>query len=479
MAYFYLYYGDYVADNGANPEQIIENAKDRIQKRALEQIKIRGEQSQVVEQEFEKLYGIQPEDFAPDGGLKLNDVVNMDRWRAVNADMTSFDASINAAVAMLKEGIEKWNTRSDVLRKAQDAINNIDAVLRKGAETQGLTDGAMAEARKWKKNLQNLKADISVSGDKDGKGLAEKLKQIAGHVSGALLEIAFPYAFLTAAEKGLSDVSSVMMNIGGHSGPRLSATYKQDPKIAEDIQTLRSVMKNQNKNVQTKADSVLTIHDSVTGTTSWVGFQQKNYKDIKNIKLAEIAIRDLTNFFEDDDFLINTAGGLGYNHRQDSVYMPPSKEPQYMQKDIDILWREVMKSFRLAAAADAIAGFVKSNFTNQVHYYVIRNKKNAGARVVGVSSILNRIWKDFNNGQSKSMGFSAENNFENEGVLFNFSLKTGYREAYWKSNVENFRFGWPSREKYARSAGAAPEIWKTIQSAKMKIALDFSAYFGG
>ena len=148
MSYFYLYYGDYVAENEINPHEIIDKAKKRIQEKALSQIKNRSIQSKAIEQEFEKLYGIQPEDFAPDTGLKLGDVVNMDRWRAVNIDMSNFDASINAAASMLKEGIEEWNTRSNVLREAQDAINSIDAVLRKGAETQGLTDGAMAEARK-------------------------------------------------------------------------------------------------------------------------------------------------------------------------------------------------------------------------------------------------------------------------------------------------------------------------------------------
>lgn len=479
MSYFYLYYGDYIAESGVNPYKIIENAKTKIQKKALSQIKSRSEQSRTTEEEFEKLYNIQPEDFAPDGDLKLDSVVDIDRWKAVNADMSNFDVSISAAVNALNKGVEEWNNRSEILRQAQNAINSIDAVLRKGAETQGLTDGAMAEARKWKKKLQNLKANISVSEDMDGKGLAKKMKQIAGHVSGALLEIAFPYAFLTAVEKGLSDTSSVMMNIGAHSGPRLSATYKQDPRISEDIRTLRAVLKNQNKNIQTKADSVLTIHsNNVAGTTTWVGFQQKNYSNIKNIKIAEIAIRDLTNFFENEDFLINTAGGLGYNHKQNEVYMNPSHGQLYMQKDIDIIWREVMRNFKLAAAADAIAGFVQSNFTNQVHYYVIRNKTNGEVRVIGVSSILNRIWEDFKNNESKTMGFSTNNNYEDGGALFNFLSRTGYREAYWKSNVEEFRFGWPSREKYVRSASAAPRIWEMIQSAKIKIALDFSAYFG-
>ena len=478
MSYFYLYYGDYVAENGIDPRKIIDDAKDRIQRKSLDQIKDRGEQSRAVEEEFEKLYGIQPTDFAPDGGLKLNSVVDMKRWQAVNADMSNFDASISAAAAALRKGIDQWNQRSQTLREAQNAINNIDAVLRKGAATQGLTDGAMAEARKWKKKLQALKADIAVSGDMEGKGLAEKLMRIAGHVSGALLEIAFPYAFLTAAEKGLSETSSIMMNIGGHLGPRVSAIYKQDPKIVEDIKTLRSVLKNENTK-QTKADSVLNIGDSVSGTTTWVGFQQKNYSDIKNIKVAEIAIRDLATLFGNDDFLINTAGGLGYNHRQNDVYMSPSHGQTYMQKDIDILWREVMRNFRLAAAADAIAGFVQENFTNQVHYYVIRNKTNGGARVIGVSSILNRIWTDFKNGESQSMGFSANNNYEDGGSLFNFLSKAGYREKYWRSNVEEFRFGWPSREKYVRSANAAPKIWEAIQSTKIKIALNFSSYFGG
>lgn len=475
MGYFYLYYGDYVADTGTNPYKKIENAKQSIKEKALREIKARSDESRAVEEEFEELYKIKPDDFS-DKNLDINTLFDIDRWQAVNSDMSNFDLSVDGAVTALKKGVSSWEERAAILNQAQQAINNIDAVLRKGAETGGLARGAMEEARKWKKKLRELKVDIK-NENGDDKALAKRFIRIAGHVSGALLEIAFPYAFLSASEKGLIDLSSLMMNIGGHSGPTISKKYNQDAKIKEDIKKLRSVLKLENNNIQSKADSIINIHpDGVSGTTAWVGFQQKNYTDIKSVKLAELTIGDLTELYGNEDFLINTAGGLGYNHKQDIVYMRPHYAEAYMQKDIDNLWKEIIKSFRLALVADAVAGFVQSNFTNKVNYYVIRSKKSGEVRVIGVSSILDKIWKDFKNELNSSMGISLKEDYENRAA-FNFDTRTGYRQKYWDSNVEHFQFGWPSQVKYIRSYRAAGEIWNTIRATKIKIALNFSSYF--
>ena len=481
MGYFYLYYGDYVADTGTNPYKKIEDIKQSIKEKALREIKARSNESRTIEEEFEELYNIKPDDFS-DKNLDINTLFDMERWQAVNSDMSNFDLSVDGAVKALKKGVSNWKERAAILDQAQQAINNIDAVLRKGAETGGLAKGAMEEARKWKKKIRELKVDIK-NENGDDKTLAKKFVRIAGHVSGALLEIAFPYAFLNASERGLTDVSSLMMNIGGHSGPTISKKYSQDPKIKEDIKKLRSVLKWENNSIQSKADSVINIHSNkISGTTTWVGFQQKNYADIKSVKLAELTIGDLTEVYGDKDFLINTAGGLGYNHRQSTVYMRPHYAEAYMQKDIDNFWKEIIKSFKLALVADAVAGFVQSNLTNKVNYYVIRSKKNGESkksgevRVIGVSSILDKIWKDFKNELNSSMGISLKEDYENRAA-FNFDTRTGYRQKYWDSNVEHFQFGWPSEVKYIRSYRAAGEIWNTIRATKIKIALNFSSYF--
>ena len=58
-------------------------------------------------------------------------------------DMASFDDAITA----MQDGYENHTEGIDILQEAQKAVNSIDAVLRKGAATAGLTDGAMEEAR--------------------------------------------------------------------------------------------------------------------------------------------------------------------------------------------------------------------------------------------------------------------------------------------------------------------------------------------
>ena len=461
MGYFYLFYGDYVTDNNINPYDIISEAKQKIKQKALDKIKIKSNESKKVEQEFEHLYNIQPEDFADDGSLNLDSVLNIGKWKEVNSSMINFD-----------NAIREWGNAVDVLSEAQEAIKAIDEVLRLGASTGGLADGAMETARTWKKKLQALKWAMN-NGTAEG-DVHKQIKNIASHVSGALLEIAFTYAFLSGVEKGLSDTSAYMMNIGGSSGPRVSKEYRQDPKIVEDINKLRAEL-SANKGTQSKADSTLNIHpNGVSGTTTWVGFQQKNYQDITNITVATLELGNTIDVY-DTDFLVNTAGGLGYNHKQ-PIPMNPHYMPFYQQGEIDIIWKEVIRTLRLSLAADAIAGFTKNNFTNKVNYYVIRSKKSSKVKIIGVSTILNKIWKDFNKKLDSSLGISTDDDYGTKAG-FNFKTKEGYREKYWKENVENFQEGFPSEVKYIRSMRAYQLILNKIRKTKTSISLDFSYYF--
>ena len=64
-------------------------------------------------------------------------------------------------------------------------------------------------------------------------------------------------------------------------------------------------------------------------------------------------------------------------------------------------------------AAEGIAGLMTANFTNRVNYYVIRSKKNGGqVRVIGVSTILQKILDDFNSGLDSSMGISFKDDYD-------------------------------------------------------------------
>ena len=412
------------------------------------------------EQEFEELYQIRPEDFSDKGDIKWEKLLDKERWEAVNADMTSFDD----AIAAMRKGYEKQDKEIDILQEAQKAVNSIDAVLRKGALTAGLTDGAMEEARQWKKTLRQLKwalADGTAEGD-----IAQQIKNIATHVSGALLEIAFPYAFLTANEKGLECCNSQMLNIGGHSGPRVSVTFKEDPQYKADVQKIRAALRTNTK--QSKADSVIHVgENSVSGTVSWAGFQQKNYQDVSSIEVMEFNLNGLISDY-DTDFVVNTAGGLGYNHQQNIPMMPSSLNPVFTQGAIDSIWMNLKRSVRLNMAAEGIAGFMNANFTNKVNYYVIRSKKNGKVRIIGVSTILQKILNDFNSELDSSMGISFKDDYD---------TKAWHRERYWSYNTDNFQEGFPSEVKYVRSMRAYPAILQEINNTKMQITLDFSYYF--
>ena len=461
MGYLHLYYDDYLVENNSNPYLIIEQTKQKIKQRALSQMKIPLGSSAEREQEFEEMYGIKPEQFSDKGDMNPDAILDRERWKAVNMDMASFDD----AIAAMQDGYENHTEGIDILQEAQKAVNSIDAVLRKGAATAGLTDGAMEEARQWKKTLQQLKwalADGTAEGD-----IAQQIKNIATHASGALLEIAFPYAFLTASEKGLEGCNSQMLNIGGHTGPRISTTFKEDPQYRIDVQKVRAALKTNSK--QSKADSVIHVgEDGVSGTITWAGFQQKNYQDISSIEVMEFNLDGLLNDY-DTDFVVNTAGSLGYNHKQDIPMSPSSLNPVFTQGAIDAIWMNLKRSVRLNMAAEGIAGLVTANFTNKVNYYVIRSKKNGGqVRVIGVSTILQKILDDFNSGLDSSMGISFKDDYD---------TKAWHRERYWIHNVDHFQEGFPSEVKYVRSMNAYPEILQEIRNTKMQITLNFSYYF--
>ena len=56
-----------------------------------------------------------------------------------------------------------------------------------------------------------------------------------------------------------------MLNIGGHTGPRISTTFKEDPQYKTDVQKVRAALKINSK--QSKADSVIHVGEgSVSGT---------------------------------------------------------------------------------------------------------------------------------------------------------------------------------------------------------------------
>ena len=61
---------------------------------------------------------------------------------------------------------------------------------------------------------------------------------------------------------------------------------------------------------------------------------------------------------------------------------------------------------KLLCAVDGIAGYLQSNFTNQVNYYVIRRKTDAQVNVIGVSRILDKIINALNSNESSAMGIN-------------------------------------------------------------------------
>ena len=304
--------------------------------------------------------------------------------------------------------------------------------------------------------------------------ILDALSDIESNVSGYALEIASIYGVVGAGQYGMKNLHETMINTGSNTlGKNVTKTFKEDPQIISDFQKLTEALNSNSQ--QAKADSVINLHmsdgsGSVTGNVEWVGFQEKNYKEISSIEVLEKTLGELGIFsYYDQNVLVNLAGGLGNNYQNNNVMHFLVRNPDYgeTQGQLDQVWLGIRNSMKLLCAVDGIAGYLQSNFTNQVNYYVIRRKTDAQVNVIGVSRILDKIINALNSNESSAMGI-------NWGEIK--SGRYNNRSVYWKHNTENFQ-PWSLTAAQTRSDKAYPQIVNEISQTKVRISLNFSAFF--
>ena len=472
MSYLYLFYSDYIAENG-NPYDLIRATKEKIKMQSLKNFKTAYISSNEIEQVFEKKYNLQPNDF---GSI---DIVNNNFIAESNAMMMSFDSAISNLKTLIKEG----GTVKQAQLLGKEAIYSIDKILLQGASTGGLAEGAYNQVQR---GLEKLKEAVSLTrrkgtGGKQWKNKDEilnMLEDIESNVSGYALEIALTYGFVGAYEHVMQKNHETMINIGSTTlSENVIKNFKEDPLMLQDLQKINNALIS-NKGTQSKADSVINMHmadgqGSVSADVSWVGFQEKNYRDISSIPTGvSKTLQDLGILsYYDTDLLVNTAGSLGNNYIGTKIPKTMARYPEFgdTQGNIDKVWNEIKNSMKLLLAADAITGEISQNFTNKVSYYVVRQKSSAKIRVIGVSKILDKI----------ATAFSDINETHMLGINWGMSDSTRYsnRSEYWRKNVANFTMKQSLMAGQLRSNKAYPEVLNAILSTKISISLNFNYFF--
>lgn len=466
--YLYLFYGDYVGENG-NPYSIITGVKENIKREALQKFQIAYNSSAEIEQAFEKKYKLKSDEF---GRI---DFLSTKTFADANASMSDFDA----AISELKKLISDGGTVKKMEEEGRKAVLAIDDLLMKGAQLGGLTDGAYSQLEDGLKRLRHVRSLIRYTDSRNNQKdeILDAISDVESNVSGYMLELSSVYGSVGASQYGLEKNHEVMINIGSNTlGENVFKTYKEDPQILADLQKLSAALAS-NNGVQSKADSVINMHmedgnGSVSTDVTWVGFQEKNYRDISSIPLVKNKMLGELGIFSyyDSDMLVNIAGSFGNNYQKNGIFSKNMMRYSNIgQGEIDKIWNEVKNSMKLLIAADAIAGEMNNNFTNKVNYYVIRRKGDGEVRVIGVSRILDKIATAFMTGENSSLGINWGTNITN----------TQYtnRSKYWSVNAENFQKKSGPLAGPVRSAGAYQTIWSLIYTTKISISLNFSSFF--
>lgn len=461
-AYLYLFYENYRDKNGVDPMSIINATKEKIRQAAISKLTIAGTGSAIVEQEFEQLYNIKENEFA--------DIAVREKMQVMNSIMNDFDS----AIALLKQLVQDNGDVSEAVGAGNRAIEAIDKILIKGANTGGLGDSAYSELVSARQRMQKINYQLKYIDnhnlDFSGRdGLKKSISDIQSNVSGYMLELSQVYAFTGANYAGLKNVHDVMINIGGH-GSGLRTHMKVDPEMKSALQILKQGL-SANQNVQSHADIVFhmsmdeTGNGQVVATSNWVGFQNKNVSDISSVGLRSYSLGEIgiLNYYS-SDFLVNIAGTLaGKNYRSSGIpkTLNTSKNPS-SQKEVDLYWANIKASTKILGLVDAIGQKSGANVTNRVNYYVIRSKNSGQIKVIPVSAILEKVLKGYENENGNKIGVNDSTN------------NSSSRENYWGINTSEFSF---ERTPEERSAAAYGQVLNKVLETKIQISLNFSSWF--
>lgn len=462
--YLRLFYEDYIMDSSLDPYQVLAEVKKQIKVDALQQLEGHQRGNELFEQEFQKLYNLTETNEFADAGI-------IDGLNEMNISMGDFDS----AIARLKELVKDSGDVAEAVDKGNEVISSIDQILAKGAALQGLGDSAYTEIQKFRQDMMKVcyslkyihNHNLTLKGRDD---LLNQIKSIQSNVSGYMLELSLVFAFVGANEHGLNEIYQTLINIGGH-GSGLRAQMKIDPHMEADLRKLKQALSS-NGSIQSKADAVFHMimgegNGEVSSESGWVGFQAKNVGDIKkaihvgNYSLNNIGIEK----YFDPGFLVNITGSLAGDQYRQAV---PTEKRRYKgtlssQGAVDALWQSIKNSTKILGAADAIAGAVNANISNQVSYYVVRNKGNGSIKVIAVSKIFNKIIQEFQNENLSSLGINTD-----------LADSGSTRSKFFKINVNAYS---EDKQPWQRSGEAWPPIWKAINDTKVSISINFSSFF--
>ena len=466
--YLHLFYEDYASSAGGsfNSYAQIQKAKQNIRKKAKRELTQRAKSIQAHQQDIEELYNLKESEFA---NLMTENNAN---WNKAQGIMSNFDS----AISKLKQLIQQKSTDVDEASFLSDQIvQSIDNILKLGQKTHGLSNAAMQQIRSFLDDYNSQVVPHLKWGyyrvSARNKKLLDAITSVQSNVSGYMLEIANVYAFIGANIPALQTI----INIGG---AKMSGDVKQilDPKLQADYQKLQAALA-MNNGTQSKADNILILsmsngNGNATMITSYLGMQDKNVSDVTRVKVGAYTLGQLgiTNYYE-KNYLVNTAGGLGHNFRSAKEKIGNAirthQSLQVNQGTIDEIWHNIKDSMIILGAADAVAGDIAANMTNQVDYYVIREKSTGRIRLISSGEIILNYLNRY-----------LEKNI-NENIAYN--SKTGNRKEYWTINYSAYvpDSAASSRPDAAqlRSSAAYGEILNAIFNTKLTITINFKEWF--
>lgn len=478
--YLYLFYGSYLEKEEIDPWAVINKAKQDIKVaglRKLQEVKRElNNQRSNFESDLEELYELTPKDFQ----------ATLESTPAMKI-LNSYDE----AQRVLEEALTGTVNTLKALNAINQLVLDMDTLLIRGAQLGGLAIGSVEQARSYRDRIFELREAIKwgTSGTKNQKDSIAKIGTAAlNSLSGSLLEIAAAIGWMEIISQLANADKSVMEAIGKRTSKNFSVTTIADPNLEEIRQQIEATLANPGE--EGKADNFIVNKRSVSADASWASFQTKNYKDPSKINITSVktyADLQIGRYF-DWKFLINTAGGLGDNHLQDSRSTKNKKEKdqRYVNVwrlapvrettagEIDVYWGNIQQQARVLGAADAIAARGAKGLSVGLDYYIIRHRYNGNVRIIPTAEILeNMILAYQSTGDFNALGVK-------NGLLESDNSKGARMRTYGDINAKSFVHppnGPDIPSGWQRSMKAWTPLYNKIADTKVSISLNLSSFF--
>lgn len=479
--YLYLFYGNYLEKEEIDPWAIINKAKQDIKIAGLRKLqetkrKLNSQRSS-FESDLEELYKLTPKDFQ----TALESTPIMKILNNYDEAQTILEKALTGTVDTLK-----------ALNAINQLILDMDIILVRGAQLGGLTIGSIEQARSYRDRIFELRQAIKwgTSGTKDQKKSIAKTGTAAlNSLSGSLLEIASAIGWMEITSQLANADRSVMEAIGKRSSKNFSVTTIADSNLERIRQQIEAALANLGE--EGKVDNFIVNKKSVSADASWASFQTKNYKDPSNIAITSVktyADLQIGRYFN-WKFLINTAGGLGDNHLQDS-YSTRNKEKKDQRHvnikrflperevsaaEIDTYWVNIQQQAKVLGAADAIAACGAKGLGAGLDYYIVRHRYDGGVRIIPTAKILENMISAYQatNGDFNALG--VKNNLldrgNSKGARMNIYGDINAKAFVNPPNYADIPSGW------TRSMKAWTPIYNKIADTKVSISLNLSSFF--